>query len=537
MVTSGRVCTFLGRDRATLEQAVIWTFECSGNAVELDTASIVARFCTLAPNPPGILVTAGSDDQSSTAFIACRMPAAELDAWVRSYQSFSSKPRSDAPPPAPRPRQNPPPSTMFGETSNPASTRPGATPGFTSGVFRGEVEARKSGAGEFTSFFRSPFDQPAASAPIVPDPRGAGPAKPDGVTGVFSRSELERGVSSPPSAPESGQRPSSGSFTQMFGPGGSPLGSTPSNPISPAAPFSDRTSVPQAPGSFTQIFGGAASPSAPDPADRYPAPSAPFSEPASTPQAPGSFTQIFGGGASPSAPNPTDNYPAAFSEPASAPQTPGSFTQIFGGGPPSGTGNNYPASSPFSEPVTAPQAPGSFTQVFGGAVAAPPGPPDNPAARSPFPEPISAPPARPIVAAPVMPAPAPLQPDPFAPRPIASVAAPQVSPIFPPSEPRSLPQVPVADPTPVEKQPRKPSEFTMFMDRSQLRAMLQPEAQGVAAPPPTPPVPVAKPLAPVRPAPPAPAASGVPSYLPLITGLVVLLAIAALLVMYFVMKH
>src|SRR5258708_14159984 len=92
MVTSGRVSTFLARERASQEAVVVYTFECAGaGASELSTASIISRFCALAPNPPGIIVKAGFDEPSSSAFITTKMPeAVALKAWVGAYQSFSN---------------------------------------------------------------------------------------------------------------------------------------------------------------------------------------------------------------------------------------------------------------------------------------------------------------------------------------------------------------------------------------------------------------------------------------------------------------
>jgi len=75
MVTSGRVSTFLARERATQDAVVVYTFECVGTgASDLSTASIIARFCSLAPNPPGMIVKAGFDEPSSSAFITTKMP-------------------------------------------------------------------------------------------------------------------------------------------------------------------------------------------------------------------------------------------------------------------------------------------------------------------------------------------------------------------------------------------------------------------------------------------------------------------------------
>jgi len=113
---------------------------------------------------------------------------------------------------------------------------------------------------------------------------------------------------------------------------------------------------------------------------------------------------------------------------------------------------------------------------------------------------------------------------------------------------------------PVKVQSRAPSEFTMFMDRSQLRSMLRPDApeppalepqSEAGAPLPTPALklPDFKPPQPKVPSVAAPKAapavaaaisasdaSKPNSLLPLITVLIALTSIAAMLIMYFVMK-
>lgn len=117
--------------------------------------------------------------------------------------------------------------------------------------------------------------------------------------------------------------------------------------------------------------------------------------------------------------------------------------------------------------------------------------------------------------------------------------------------------------------PSGPSEFTMFLSRSQVNAAIPPEPAmtpppAPAAAPPTPsPFSLARPPLPQAPAmppmvpPPAPkppqlaipkaptaglpklgaAAAGPSSFWPLITVLTILVAIGLLLVMYFVLKH
>jgi hypothetical protein len=116
-------------------------------------------------------------------------------------------------------------------------------------------------------------------------------------------------------------------------------------------------------------------------------------------------------------------------------------------------------------------------------------------------------------------------------------------------------RMPAGDAPSVERAPSGPSEFTVFLSRSQLNASLASESSGHAptgggqtpvfppapAPPPfqfaPPPPPAVKfPAAPAAPA--VPVAAPKPAgFWPLIVVLTVLLAIAGLMVMYFVLKH
>src|SRR5438270_1785305 len=94
MVTTGRVSTFVARDRNSEEPVVVYTFECPGAGIgDLSTASIIARFAALAPSPPGIIVKAGFDQATSSAFITTKMPErTQLNDWVRGYQAFGKGP-------------------------------------------------------------------------------------------------------------------------------------------------------------------------------------------------------------------------------------------------------------------------------------------------------------------------------------------------------------------------------------------------------------------------------------------------------------
>lgn len=590
MLTSGRVCTFLARDRSTSEQTVVWTFECAEESVASDTSSIVARFCSLAPNPPGMITAAGFDEQTCTAFLATRVPAPqELDAWVSAYHSFSkaaaSKPalsgadvsRQSSVSPVPSldqttpstsgifssgptlhdesnrasladiPQQNRPARPLVVEEPFRASTR---TPDRPRGGPAAEPETG-SGPGAFTSFFQNPF-QPAG-APIADSGPSANPASP-GPPGSFTQIFGARGSSTEP-------RPGSGTLDEEM------------SPRSPA--FSEPANLSPAPGSFTQIFVGGGSASEPG-ITSPPDPESVFSEPANPPQAPGSFTQIFGsGGPGPGKSafesGPVERTPLAdsvFAKPDSPAQSPGSFTQIFGSAKPafeSGPSeHNSLADSVFAKPASRAPSPGSFTQVFGGETIAPEALPvdSHPAGDSLFSDPVPAAPVQPAIGADVRTEPVPVPSDPFSPR-IPANPSPS---IFPSAnngatnEVAAVPPVLAGDAPPAEQESRPRSEFTMFMDRNQVRAMLavEPEAGEKAeatagkpgfALPPTVPVPATKPMPPApnitapKPAMPALAAPPVPataksgSIWPLITVLVGLLAIGALLVMYFAMKR
>jgi hypothetical protein len=233
-------------------------------------------------------------------------------------------------------------------------------------------------------------------------------------------------------------------------------------------------------------------------------------------------------------------------------QPTGDFTRYFGH-------EDAATAEPFAQPQDQQTAPGSLTQLLSQTGAGKDGAKlgsvvldTNPGLRpSPTPEPV----------APVAPqfqqkAPAPL-PD-FAPlRP-----APPVVPDRTFASSTEIFRTPRVEPPPVEHVSSGPSDFTMFIDRSRLSASLPPEPPSGAgaagggqppvfippplpapppiqfAPPPRPPMPpfppppALKPPVPTPPMPPAKAAS----YWPLITVLTVLVAIGALLVMYFVMK-
>jgi hypothetical protein len=618
MVTSGRVSTFLARERATQEAVVVYTFECAGTgASELSTASIISRFCALAPNPPGIIVKAGFDEPSSEAFITTKMPeAVALKAWVGAYQSFAKPGTSPGVPPTgagmPVEKQASGPAgdetaelsaeelRAFLAKSGPSKPHPvesvsedlgGVTAAFsldTSGP------AAPQSGGEFTRLFREANTfEPAPRKPAPPvsaKPSDATDAIFGEVLGGSPLGGHKPVATSPKTAPVPAE-PAPGSFTREF------MGLSGEKPL-PAPEL--RIPTPQKePGAFTREFMAVSQQDFQknDPPAR---PTASPQRPVSAPPQATSFESIFG----PSAPaagsgggqaenqrsgageftsffrDPFEN-PGAPDKPIvvpdvanSAPPKPpvGDFTRMFGRDEISGL-QRSPTPPPEREPPQA--SAGSFTQMFGQP------PADNKKTqgsqlgqstlgtnanvRSPFLEPSGVP-ARPPEA-PRRPTPAPNAPadsifsrtPPMAPR----VNQPFMS--RPGSnEATDVFRIPGGDAPPVEPTPSEPSEFTVFLSRGQVNAaMAAPPPGGSSMPaptfaPPAPQSPAFQFTPPPAPAPPAPAAMRVPTapavpalpaapvpavppkaagFWPLIVVLTFLLAIGAILVMYFALKH
>ena len=599
MVTSGRVSTFLARDKNSQESVVVYTFECVAGASELNTASIIARFASLAPSPPGIIVKAGFDEESSSAFITTKMPdAAQLKEWVRGYQSFGKAP--SPPPPTPPPSSNrfsdataeisaDEVKALFAQSNVSKSPSPASPMGPTTGAFSlgsPEPEAPQSG-GEFTRLFRdvNAFEPLKSSPP--PAPPSAGPATdPFGQLGGMSFSEKKPAPPAP--AAPAFEEPAPGSFTREF------LGLPADKPESTSKQsFGGPTAPPQKPSSFTEEFLAvsqssptpAAPPIKPSPASNT-GPSSLFGDffgpepvkPTPPPPAyegigksePGEFTRAFRNPFEDSAPAPSIELPDVVStEPVK--EQAGAFTQMFG----RGDINPEPLPpAPSFQPDTKPVEP-SYTQIFG-KDSSPSGSQlgtstigTSPNVRPNRPEPvIPPPPVEPMrTAAPPISTPPPAEPV-FS-RPATPIAPPSDQTFFnrAPSSTTDIFRAPGRGDSapPVEDVPSGPSEFTVFLNRSQIQAMMPPSPQGAAnpggggnpgfappampppppmpqfAPPPPPPAP--KFAAPPMPGPPAmpqaaaPAAGKAGAIWPLVTGLTILLAIAAILVMYFVMKH
>lgn len=617
MVTSGRVSTFLARERASQEAVVVYTFECAGTgAGELSTASIISRFCALAPNPPGIIVKAGFDELSSSAFITTKMPeAVALKAWVGAYQAFAKPGTEPGASPAeagslaakqtsgrtgdetaelsatelrallaktgPSPKRPP--------VENAAQNLGGVTAAFSLDT---AAPAAPQSAGEFTRLFREantfePVQSNRAPAVLpVSKPSDATDAIFGELLGGSPLGGHKAAAPVPPKATPTPAEPSPGSFTREFMGLSSEKPAPAGEPRTPAPPQKE-------PGAFTREFMAVSQQDfqkSEPPSRREPPPQRPVSSPAQAT----SFESIFGastpaesgGGQADNQKSGAGEFTSFFRDPFESPGAPekpivvpdvassapakppvGDFTRMFGRDE---INAMQAAPPPSQEPEPPPASPGSFTQMFGqppagkktqGSQLGQSTLGTSPNVRPSFLEPSGVPPApadpprraTPIPAAPSdsifsrTPTPPPVN-QPFMSRPGSNEA----TDVF---------RMPGGDAPPVEPAPSGPSEFTVFLSRSQVNAAMAPPPPGPSVPaptsppppapqpppfqftpPPPPPPPAMKmPVAPAPPAVPAVPAPAAPpkaaGFWPLIVVLTVLFAIAAMLVMYFALKH
>jgi hypothetical protein len=652
LLTSGRIRTFRARERSTQEAMLVHTFECSGTEpLPSSTAAILMKFALLGPSPPGTVLKAGVDEESSSAYLVTRMPnAAVLQEWIHAYRvSSKSEGRVETGNASPdataelsasdvdrllaqsggaRPHPSAAELRERREITEPIASPPAAAapPQFGGEFTRlfqelGAFQPRSGGGGEKPKAEApvkpaspprvEPLSKPREPAAHFADSAASPGAEPESFTQLFSSAKkpaggLTFGPDATPVEPSAPNEP--GSFTQQFFSVGnenrseSPLATNP------------QPATPNEPGVFTQEFliaaeqahqgavvpagrsgagrSGAGRSGEEKPAEKSaPPPSTMFGgmsessasspgsstgkferEPEPSKSDAGEFTQFFRG--------PFDQ-PGAPSKPIEIPDAPqvrapreqtGDFTRVFG----KGTGQQ--ADEPFrvSPPEPEPRQPeGSFTRIFGegGARLGTSRLETGSSVSGSF-NPIAGP-----TAVPQEPTTPPPSRTPSAPAPLpGSFSTPQLTNV--PSstvENAFLNRPGRNDATDVFRTPGSadapdvqgfssgPSEFTQFLSRSQISAALPaepaiapptpaPSPSGFAAPPmpQPPPFQFAPPAAPPPPAVPAvpkpafgapqlpavkPPAAGPPSYWPLITVLTILVAIAAMLVMYFALKH
>jgi hypothetical protein len=589
LLTSGRVSTFLVRERATQEQFVVHSFDCPRMfSADDQQPATFQQFASLAPNPAGRIIEVGFDEGSVSAYIVTGVPtAAALQDWIRSYRVFAERKAAgtpilgeDATAELSAAEVNAILSSNRGPAPSPDLTSGPATQTFPLGQ---PPSASAQTKGEFTKLFEDlgafqRFADTGAHAKSEPEPpRNSIPTGQLEIPPAASRVTPAPPVTTQPSE----SRP--GSFTQEFLLEKKDNSGTPE--IRPAQTYPTESGTKE-PGSFTREFlaaKGNTQPSVGTDSGRTPR----IESPAKTSETASIFAGSFDSSSSePKGPatkfdwslpeaaksGDTGEFTSFFREPFDQPGTgkkldtipdladaspahhpTGEFTKIFGKG--------SPESSKFSQPEPMPEkSSGSFTQIFGndsdrgtrlGASrldtspgqsplrslsepAVPPAPASTPAAREPFTF-------------------SPVATDPSLPKATSIPASSRDSTLLyraGPADATDVFRVPGgADAPPVEQAPSGPSEFTVFLSRSQVNAALPPEP--AVAPPPAssaaPPVPQfafppAPPMpqfaAPPMPKPPAlPAAPRPGSIWPLITVLTILIAVGALLVMYFAFRH
>jgi len=618
LLTSGRVSTFLARERATLEQVVVHAFECPATFGESRNSSILKYFASCAPSPAEPVTEVGFDEGTSSAFVVTKVPAPDaLQSWVRAYRSFPGVEHKEV-----SHNENATAELSASElerllrqsTKNerpPEAFAPISTEGFSPNPPLAPPQHK----GEFTQLFQDPEAfrslsddaAPRRSETSVPAQSilTSQPEIPTNYTAVNPAFEAKPNLPEPDS-PEPGSA-ESGSFTQQFFSGADDLPGGLGRRNAPPQPPGVKE-----PGAFTREFlaisgkthpeaelaaGGVAGKQGPPaksspPALAFdsvapslsPSPKSPANKFDRSPEvlksSTGEFTSFFSGPFDqPRAPEKPFEYPVDYPDSTQVgPSSPkaGDFTQMFGSDTPLPATESPSTKPPAQEPPKAP----SFTQIFSESTKG--------ASRLGVSSCLDTDPLTPATLKP----------------PMGSTAGPSktpvtfssgtVSPIPSRGGGFSSPEVPNApfggestfvnrsgrvdatnvftprgaEGAPVEPEaPSGPSDFTMFISRDQLRASLPPDpatapaasaaprAPGmpmpampptpkspyaVPAPPPMPPAampPLAAPQAPPAPRPPAPAAGRAASFWPLITVFTVLFFIAALLVMYFALKH
>ena len=501
-LTTGSIETFAANDKVRGERVLVHIVECAPQKPEQSISEwVLASFRRLAPEPAGPVLETGKYSGALYAYLVTKpTDEAAVNSWVRRYELQSEETKETRVHPlkpeisAPRPIPGVPPAV--------ATTEPQPAPGQMTQLFRDYdslAKAKSPSASE---------SQPPARPLNVGQESGLHSAAPWDPTNVK------------PAAPAKGRVPESFSV--------------PAKPVAPEFPPPPVTEGPK-PGEFTSFFQGPFRGDAPAEVPAF------SSEPIEPPRkSVGEFTAMFGQASS---------QPAEGSSGGKASST--GFTGLFR--------DLEKPQQTFNSPAPAP----------GGMIPQPVEPLPIPAS----PKDPSLTPQAPIFVAPLPPV-ATTPPPILHPTP-APVEAPMSA------RPGSLPgdgatgvfNHPSAEPGPAPVQvPSGPSPYTQIISRqkfaaeqsaeAEAHAAAPPSAGGGFAPPPLPRIPMAAPppiprIPPPPPIPPAPmpkmsapkppAAPKAPkldaappppvSYWPLIITLTVLFFLAALLVLYFVLKH
>lgn len=518
-LTTGGVETFVANDKIRGERVLVHILHCDPQKPNQPTVQwVLESFRRLAPEPAGLVLETGRYSGTLYAYLVTKLPDdAALRTWVQQYESQARD-------------------TQQVRAQVPAAPAPAAP---------------------------APAPAPPTQAPAPILTANEPPHVPGPVTQLLRSFESQSRLATPSVPPKEPEKPSVPPPAINLGVDQSSL-----RAASPWSPETPQISVPPRP---TPDINRPSGPFRPDfPAQNLPAePSAP---PLNSPK-PGEFTSFFQG---PFRGDRPSEVPVLSSSSPSLPQEPprknvGDFTAMFGSvkqqpeePPPSkGMAGNEPAGTGFTGWFT-PEAPSrtSSTTVPPSTALPRAGGDSGPIFPEPPKEPI-VPPSPVSYVAPAPPIfPAPLPPIPPVPKPAAAVPSAQASGgathAFSPS---------VSEPAPVPAQPPSgPSAYTEIISVKAMNPAVDPAAASkesaakspalpaFAAPPmpvfampspppipmpPAPPMPkIAAPAPPKAPKPPKVAAAPPPvSYWPLVLTLTVIFFIAALLVLYFVLKH
>jgi hypothetical protein len=568
LLASGNISTFLARDRTTQDEVVVHSFECPSSAAgETRDRTIFKRFSSIAPALVGRVLDVGLDEATALAYIVIQVPLpAALQDWIRNYRTNNTVKPSSGPENAAAKidaaedaaeKAEPVSSDVIGQTLSaepPASqaAEPLPVADFTSVVPKGEFtklfegagyvqpERQQDGPSSATGAIAS--DRTEDSLPCVLQPEGragekleANPAVSNsaGFTELFVLGRKDGPVLGKPGSPVLDEPAKSapeypGEFTLQFLANAvkpDPAGDEPNNNFNPA----------KQPGRILPDFSASTtyglSTHAEGPSDH---PKSNTSD----------FTNFFRGPFDqPSVPSKLD---PSFSALAPKEKSVGEFTKIFGS--PDSQQQEFEGSEPHAPPSPV----GDFTKLFSrddeqgtqlgltSRLNADASPALQMLKPAPLVEPRQISPAFSLENKSSTLAPPPLNTGQasgttnFGP-PILPIERGSANPrgsVFPDATEVFKP--PQYDDSFSPEAPRGPSDFTQFINRSQVDASLSKKSP---LPPPTPRS-RSKPPAPasLMPKPPKEAAAAA-SYWPLITVLTVLIAIGAMLVMYFVMRH
>jgi hypothetical protein len=497
-LTTGGVETFVANDKVRGERVLVHILECEAQKPNQPTVQwVLDQFRQIAPEPAGLVLETGRYSGTLYAYLVTKMPdEAALTKWVQMYRS-QGRDTQDRPAPVAKPTAE----SEFPTADLTPKERP-RVPGSVTQLFREfDAQAKPAVSNVAPREPQEAFSPPPnvkSGVPATPDwdaitPRMS-PAKPEPNLGSspdsFSSAFAPRNFSSETDSPPPPEKPRPGEFTNFFqspfrveGPPNIPA-------ISPLPVEPPRKSV----GEFTAMFN---SPRREEP----------------------SSEAGVAGNESPGA-----GFTGWLNNPNIASRTSGTAGAPPSGGLPRPSTDSSGFPSPVQEPFVPPQ-PASYVT---------PTPPIVPL------------PAPPVFSIPSLPNPVIEQ------RPVTPAT------VSPSEGATNAFNRPVSEPSPIQPAPSSgPSAYTQVISMKRPAGSAGAQKEGAlssAAPPfssvsmPTAPAiaPPSMPAAPARPklaAPPAPKAPkvGPPeppvSYWPLILTLTVLFFIAALLVLYFALKH